>query len=72
MNNFMSFFLTMPIVSHAESIKHLQELIRTKTGGIIFATIQKFGKRKAEEYPILTDRKNIICLLYTSPSPRDS
>ena len=55
-------FSTMPIVSHTESIKHLQELIRTKTGGIIFATIQKFGKRKAEEYPILTDRKNIIVI----------
>jgi type I restriction enzyme R subunit len=55
-------FSNMPIVSHAESIRHLQELIKTKTGGIVFATIQKFGKRKAEEYPFLTDRKNIIVI----------
>ena len=53
-------FSFMPIVKRAESIKELQELIRTQAGGIIFATIQKFGKKKEEEYPFLTDRKNII------------
>ena len=55
-------FSFMPIVKRAESIKDLQETIRTTTGGIIFATIQKFGKRKAEEYPFLTDRKNTIVI----------
>lgn len=53
-------FSFMPIVRRAESIKDLQELIKTQAGGIIFATIQKFGKRKDEEYPFLTDRRNII------------
>ncbi len=53
-------FSFMPIVKRAESIKELQELIKTATGGIIFTTIQKFGKKKEEEYPFLTDRKNII------------
>ncbi|MDF2954680.1 MAG: Type I site-specific restriction-modification system [Candidatus Alkanophagales archaeon MCA70_species_2] len=53
-------FSFMPIVKRAESIKELQELIKTQAGGIIFATIQKFGKKKEEEYPFLTDRKNII------------
>lgn len=53
-------FSGITVAERAKSIKHLQELIKTKTGGIIFATIQKFGKRKAEEYPFLTDRKNII------------
>ena len=47
----------------AESIKDLQETIRTTEGSIIFTTIQKFGKRKAEEYPFLTDRKNIIVIV---------
>ncbi len=53
-------FSFMPIVKRAESIKELQELIKTQAGGIIFATIQKFGKKKEKEYPFLTDRKNII------------
>jgi type I restriction enzyme R subunit len=46
----------------AESIKDLQETIITTEGSIIFTTIQKFGKRKAEEYPFLTERKNIIVI----------
>jgi type I restriction enzyme R subunit len=46
----------------AESIKDLQETIKTTEGSIIFTTIQKFGKRKAEEYPFLTKRKNIIVI----------
>jgi type I restriction enzyme R subunit len=46
----------------AEGIKDLQETIRTTEGSIIFTTIQKFGKRKAEEYPFLTERKNIIVI----------
>ncbi len=32
----------MPIVKRAESIKELQELIKTQAGGIIFATIQNW------------------------------
>ncbi|MEN3044758.1 MAG: HsdR family type I site-specific deoxyribonuclease [Candidatus Hydrothermales bacterium] len=57
-----SLFSQMPIVRHAESIKELQEIIKNTAGGIIFATIQKFGKRNEEEYPFLTDRKNIIVI----------
>lgn len=53
-------FATLPIVKQARTIKNLQEIIRTTAGGIVFATIQKFGKKKAEEYPFLTDRRNII------------
>jgi type I restriction enzyme R subunit len=55
-------FSQMPIVYQAESIKDLQEKISKTAGGIIFATIQKFGKRNTEEYPFLTDRKNIIVI----------
>ncbi|MEM0061584.1 MAG: type I restriction endonuclease subunit R, partial [Fervidicoccaceae archaeon] len=57
-----SLFSQIPIVKQAESIKDLQEIIKKTAGGIIFATIQKFGKRKEEEYPFLTDRKNIIVI----------
>lgn len=52
----------MAVVKQAESIKDLQETLRQSAGGIVFATIQKFGKKKEEEYPFLTDRKNIIVI----------
>ena len=57
-----SLFSQMPIAKQAESIKDLQETIKNMAGGIVFATIQKFGKAKAEEYPLLTERKNIIVI----------
>ncbi|MBC7091817.1 MAG: type I restriction endonuclease subunit R, partial [Nitrososphaeria archaeon] len=53
-------FSELPIAKQANTIKELQQAIKTTAGGIIFATIQKFGKKKAEEYPFLTDRRNII------------
>lgn len=55
-------FSQLKVAKKAKSIKDLQETIKTFAGGIVFATIQKFGKRKAEEYPFLTDRKNIIVI----------
>jgi len=55
-------FSQFPIAKQAESIKDLQETIKTWAGGIIFATIQKFGKKNTEEYPLLTERKNIIVI----------
>ena len=58
-----SLFSYMPIVRRAETIEDLQEAIKTSAGGIIFATIQKFGNRKMEEYPFLTDRRNIIVVV---------
>ncbi|MBC7091244.1 MAG: HsdR family type I site-specific deoxyribonuclease, partial [Nitrososphaeria archaeon] len=57
-----SVFSSIPIVKQANSIKDLQKTIQTAAGGIVFATIQKFGKKKTEEYPFLTDRKNIIVI----------
>jgi len=47
----------------AESIAELQELIKKTPGGIIFATIQKFGRKSEDDsYPFLTDRNNIIII----------
>ncbi len=57
-----TFSPVLPIVKQAQSIKDLQDLLRTEAGGIVFATIQKFGKKKSEEYPLLTDRKNLIVI----------
>lgn len=56
------FLNALPVVKQAENIKDLQETLKTKAGGVVFATIQKFGKRGQEEYPFLTDRKNIIVI----------
>jgi type I restriction enzyme R subunit len=55
-------FASLPIAKQVESIRELQETIRTSPGGIVFATIQKFGKKKSEDYPLLTNRKNIIII----------
>ncbi|MBW2069573.1 MAG: type I restriction endonuclease subunit R [Deltaproteobacteria bacterium] len=55
-------FSELPIAKQAKSIKDLQGLITPKAGGIIFTTIQKFGRKKAEEYPLLTQRKNIVVI----------
>jgi type I restriction enzyme R subunit len=55
-------FASLPIAHQVESIKELQNTMKTLTGGIIFATIQKFGKRKTDEYPFLTDRRNLIII----------
>jgi len=55
-------FSQMPIAKQAESIEDLQVTIKKTPGGIVFATIQKFGKLKSEEYPLLTERENIIVI----------
>jgi type I restriction enzyme, R subunit len=47
----------------AESRGHLQELLSVNSGGIIFATIQKFFPEKGDdEVPLLTDRRNVIVI----------
>ncbi len=55
-------FSQINVAKRTASIKDLQETIKTFAGGIVFATIQKFGKKKEEEYPFLTDRRNIIVI----------
>ena len=44
------------------------ELTNRRTGGIIFSTLQKFGRTKAEKdagqrHPLLSDRRNIIVIV---------
>ena len=36
------------------------------------AVLQKFYNECDDEWCVISDDDNIICLLYTSPSPRDS
>ena len=54
-------FSQMPIAKQAESIKDLQDAIKNTAGGIIFSTIQKFSERD-QDYPLLTERKDIIVI----------
>ena len=47
----------------AENREDLQKLLSVNSGGIIFATIQKFFPEKGEdEVPLLTDRRNVIVI----------
>ena len=44
----------------ATTREKLKELLQVSSGGIIFTTIQKFFPENGTEYPLLSDRKNII------------
>lgn len=44
----------------AESRQHLKGLLQVASGGIVFTTIQKFSAEPGEEYPQLSDRRNIV------------
>lgn len=47
--------------TQAESRQQLKEYLSNKaSGGIIFTTIQKFAPDTGEEYPVLSERSNII------------
>ena len=48
----------LKFISQENFVKHVE------------ATIDKYGE-KLESFDIKRFNKNIICLLYTSPSPRD-
>ena len=46
----------------AESRDHLQELLRREAGGIIFTTNAKFFPETGNDYPLLSDRSNIVVM----------
>lgn len=47
----------------SETKDNIQDLLKTSGGGIIFTTIQKFFPENEEEYPLLSNRKNIIVIV---------
>jgi type I restriction enzyme R subunit len=53
----------------ADSRQELREVLaNTNTGGIVFTTLQKFGRTKSEresgaEHPLLSDRRNILVIV---------
>lgn len=46
----------------AESREHLQELLRREAGGIIFTTNAKFFPETGNDFPLLSDRSNIVVM----------
>ncbi|MEA3228036.1 MAG: type I restriction endonuclease subunit R [Campylobacterota bacterium] len=46
----------------AEDRNHLKKLLKVASGGVIFATIQKFQPEEGNIYDELSDRRNIIVL----------
>ncbi len=46
----------------AESREHLQEILNVASGGVVFTTVQKFFPEKGEEFPKLSDRRNIVVI----------
>ncbi|HEC37767.1 hypothetical protein LCGC14_0459840 [marine sediment metagenome] len=54
--------LLRQIPRQADSRDQIKELLTTSGGGVIFSTIQKFLPEKGVEYPLLSDRNNIIVI----------
>ena len=46
----------------AENRDHLKKLLKVASGGVVFATIQKFQPQEGNIYDELSDRRNIIVL----------
>ena len=42
--------------------KNLIELLSVASGGVVFTTIQKFFPEKGRDYPLLSDRRNIVVI----------
>ena len=46
----------------AEDRSHLKELLKVASGGVVFATVQKFQPEEGSVYELLSDRKNIVVI----------
>ena len=52
----------IPYPKQAESIEDLKQKLNIPAGGIVFTTIQKFQTKNGEEYPLLSERRNIVVI----------
>ena len=48
--------------AHAENSQHLKELLKREAGGIIFTTNAKFLVDEGNDYPLLSERHNIVVM----------
>lgn len=46
----------------AESCDHLRDLLKVSSGGVVFTTNAKFFPEKGQDFPLLSDRENIIVI----------
>src|SRR6266567_5421955 len=46
----------------AEDREHIRKLLQVASGGVVFTTIQKFFPEKGQQYPSLSDRRNIVVI----------
>jgi type I restriction enzyme, R subunit len=46
----------------AEDRQHLRTLLQVASGGVVFTTVQKFFPGKGENYPMLSERSNIVVI----------
>src|SRR5260370_3702103 len=46
----------------AEDREHIQKLLQVASGGVVFTTIQKFFPEKGQQYPSLSERRNIVVI----------
>jgi type I restriction enzyme R subunit len=46
----------------AEDREHLKNLLKVASGGVVFATIQKFQPEEGNVYDVLSERKNVIVI----------
>ena len=46
----------------ADSRESLKSLINVASGGIVFTTIQKFLPEEGNDFPLLSERKNIVVI----------
>lgn len=46
----------------AEDRNHLKDLLKVASGGVVFATVQKFQPAEGNVYDLLSDRKNIVVI----------
>jgi len=51
-----------PFAKQAETIKDLKNKLKISAGDLVFTTIQKFFEEKGREYPLLSERDNIVVI----------
>lgn len=61
-DNFCKAVDLIPYPKQAESIDDLKQKLNIPAGGIVFTTIQKFQTKNSEEYPLLSERRNIVVI----------
>lgn len=48
--------------TQASDRRKLKELLSVNAGGVVFTTIQKFAPEQGEDFPLLSDRRNIVVI----------